>query len=115
MALFYEENQIKAMLKCAICEDQIVDPITLPFNRNVCKQCVFGNPTADSNNNPPQYIRCRLCAKSHRVPAGGFVVNPILVDLLNQQPVEVQRSESYKALRNNLAQISPICRAWNSA
>ena len=105
MASFYEENRIKAALKCAICEDQLCDPITLPCNRNVCKECVFGKAASDSNNNLPKTIKCRLCAKIHRVPTGGFAANPTLVDLLHEQPIKVERSEEYEALCNNITEI----------
>ena len=73
----FKIDQAKRLFDCYLCNNMIVDPITLVCGSTICKSHVDKMISSRSANNNNAF-KCEVCNKEHFVPDGGFVVNKLV-------------------------------------
>lgn len=105
--MFYEESQIKNILKCNKCKqiyDKYDHPRILPCGSTICTNCTFKieNQTRDNK------FACNICLEEHPIPEKGFAINKSLLELIETEPNEIYRGRDYEILKSNLKNIKSL-------
>lgn len=77
----YKIDKIKKLLDCGICSQLMVEPVTLPCGKTVCK-CHLDIFVDYSSY---ETFECALCHKQHSVPEDGFKINECLQNALDTE------------------------------
>lgn len=93
--MFYEEKQIKKALNCEKCQRKFQIPYVLPCGRIICNRCLL---SLDKNT------KCNFCSNHHNSSATYPICRPLL-DLLTEEPIDVNNTHSSKLLKQNLKAI----------
>ena len=76
----YKIQQMKRLLECDLCNDVILDPVTLPCDNTICRSHLDKLLT-DASNEKNTFL-CLVCHKEHIIPKKGFIVNNRIQKLL---------------------------------
>ena len=88
--MFYEESLIRKIFKCRRCQvnlDEQKPPRILPCGKTICYSC--NKNLLDQAN-----IKCVFCLAQHSTDQNGFIVNEVLLYLVNQKPKLVWRENT---------------------
>ena len=99
--MFYDREEIVAVLKCPECRHMFTEPWVLPCGQTMCRPCVEKELDRAANG-----LTCKLCAEFHSMPQEGFPPNKRLALLLDKQPREVYRNKEVETLKTLLASIT---------
>lgn len=105
--MFYEESQIKNLLKCQKCNkicDESEDPRLLPCQKVVCNKCIIEIEEQALNF----IFKCELCSKEHSISKEGFPVNEMLITLLRMKPYSIYRGKEYEIIKKNLNDLKKV-------
>ena len=76
----FKIERMKRLLDCDLCNEVIIDPVTMPCGYSICKTHL-DNKMTDKSNNKGSYI-CEICKEEHAFPKKGFMINRRLQSLL---------------------------------
>jgi len=102
---YYNESILVNLFKCQKCEMpnfEFEQAKALPCcGKTVCHECIQ-KITKRVNENK---FNCDLCLKASYLPENGFIVNEIISELINIQPVDINRGNKVDRLVLNLKNI----------
>ena len=76
----YKIQQMKRLLECDLCNDVILDPVTLPCDNTICRSHLDKLLT-DASNEKNTFL-CLVCHEEHIIPKKGSIVNNRIQKLL---------------------------------
>ena len=76
-------DQVKILFNCDICNELLVDPVTIPCGNTLCKVHLDELLTSDN------VFKCILCHKKHNVPEDGFIVNKRIQNALYFEKIKL--------------------------
>ena len=105
--MFYDKEEVDELLKCPKCHERFVEPCVMPCGHSICRGCVSYSPEERTRR-----VKCPVCADVHVLPdnnnncgGGGFLVNKLLLTLLEKKPCEVYRNETVESFKSMLGEI----------
>ena len=66
----FDQLRNEHLLKCDLCNNLLVEPVTIPCGNTLCKSHIDKLISYHEN-----ILKCVLCNKKHSVPDDGFIVN----------------------------------------
>lgn len=105
--MFYEETQIKSLLKCEKCTqdyDKDDQPRFLPCHSSICNQCLSTIETQAQDRK----FKCELCLEEHYLPEKGFTINQVLFKLIKTRSFDLCTTNEYEQLRVSLNDIKTL-------
>jgi hypothetical protein len=72
----FKIDQAKSLFDCCLCNNMIIDPITLVCGNTICKDHI--DKMIKDSTDKQKVFKCEMCNEEHSVPTGGFVVNKLL-------------------------------------
>lgn len=97
--MFYEEIQIREILKCPKCGDLLNKPMILQCcGESICERCI---PETEKSAD----AKCSLCGRSIE-ENNNYQPNKALSRLIDLEPVNVYRDDSIHTIKQRMSQIS---------
>ncbi len=93
-------DQVGIIFNCDICNQLLVDPITLICGNTVCQSHIQQLLISDS------LIGCTLCQKNHTIPEGGFKINKRIQNGLNIDPYKLRLIPKFFECKQKINEIS---------
>ena len=94
----FKVDKIKKILDCDICNNILIEPISLSCGYTVCK-AHFDKLILETG---VKNITCLVCHDDHTVPDKGFVVNKGIQNLLDMELNFLETSTAYKQCNDEL-------------
>lgn len=76
-------TSLQSRLKCSICLDDFIDPVSTPCGHNFCKVCI------DTHWDLANFIQCPLCQQNFQ-KRPQLTVNVLLRDLIKRKQTNIQ-------------------------
>ena len=95
--MFYEENEIKALVTCPYCQNKYNDPRFIECGTTFCMECIELLTKTNENG-----FQCPECGVFHLKPANGYFKNNHLAKLCEKKASFVSRGSISDTLRAQL-------------
>ncbi len=99
--MFYSINQIENYLKCSKCQMKYDTPKALPCGDIICESCLLD--VLNSLKETDTCFNCPFCEENCSLPQNRkSPINKPLMDILRQQPNEVEQCNLIKEFKKDL-------------
>ena len=98
--MFYEENEINALVICPHCQNKYTDPRFIECGSSFCMPCIEFLTKTNENG-----FQCPECGVFHPKPAQGSFKNPHLAKLCEKKASFVSRGSIGDTLRAQLDEL----------
>ena len=69
----FKVDQLKRLFDCDLCNNLLIDPVTLPCGHTICRKHI--RELLEKRSKAEAAFVCDLCGNEHVVPANGFLLN----------------------------------------
>ena len=85
-------------LVCQVCSKYYLNPIILPCGNNICEEHVEKKLKSNSS----KIYKCDICFKEHETSENGYIINRILINMMNDNIHLSEESKQKKTLIEEL-------------